>query len=91
MFFMVQVRPITTRTFTINMLSPSGREFQYEAPPSKYMRLGSGISNVAKSPIVSCFDVELFAEEDLSNQDGLSEIELVALFGYHDSHSECSA
>jgi hypothetical protein len=53
------------------------------------MRLGSGISNIAKSPIVSCFDVELFAEEDLSDQDGMSESELVALFGCH-SHAQCN-
>ena len=63
--------------------------FRSEAPPSKYMRLGSGISNIAKSPIVSCFDVELFAEEDLSDQDGMSESDLLALFGCT-SHAHCS-
>jgi hypothetical protein len=66
------------------------KDFQCEAPPSKFMHLGSGISNVAKSPIVSCFDVELYADEDLSDQDGLSETDLVALFGCNDPHSECS-
>jgi hypothetical protein len=72
------------------MLFTHTEEFRFEAPPSKFMCLGSGISNVAKSPIVSCFDVELYAEEDLFDKDGLSEEDLVALFGCNSPRSECS-
>jgi hypothetical protein len=79
---------ISIITFPFAMLLTRA-DFRSEAPPSKYMRLGSGISNIAKSPIVSCFDVELFAEEDLSDQDGMSESDLVALFGCH-SHAQCN-
>jgi hypothetical protein len=80
----------TSESQRFAMLVFPRKEFGYEAPPSQFMRLGSGISNLAKSPIVSCFDVELYADEDLSDRDGMSETELFALFGCHGPNSECS-
>ena len=63
-----------------------------ELPPSKYMRLGSGLSSVVKSPAISCFDVDLFVEDDLSSMNCVAEKELYALFGLADLHhnQQCS-
>ncbi len=54
---------------------------QIDVAPSKYMRLGSGLSSIAKSPMMSCFDVELFAEKDISDHNSMSESDLLELFG----------
>ncbi len=54
---------------------------QTDLAPSKHMRLGSGLSSIARSPLLSCFDVELFAEQDFSDQSTMSESDLLDLFG----------
>jgi hypothetical protein len=60
-----------------------------DAPPSKHMRLGAGLSSVAKSPVVSCFD-ELYADNDLSDQRAFSESDLMDLFGLSSAEKECT-
>ncbi len=59
-----------------------------EVATSKYMRLGSGLSSIGKSPLLSCFDVELFAEDDISDQSSMSESELLLLFGLNKAEEE---
>ncbi len=61
-----------------------------EFPPSKYMTLGSGLSSMVKSPLISCFDVELYAEEDMSTMIFDTEDDFFALFGFSDAHHQCS-
>ncbi len=51
------------------------------------MRLGSGLSNAIKSPVMSCFDVDLYAAEDLSNVND-TEDDLFTLFGFPDNHDQ---
>jgi hypothetical protein len=62
-----------------------------EMPPSKHMRLGSGLSSVVKSPAISCFDVDLFVE-DAHELNCVAEQDLYALFGFPDPHfsHQCS-
>ena len=51
----------------------------FEQPPSKYMRLGFGISNSVRSAGVSCFDLELDAVN--SEPVTVSETDLSELLG----------
>ena len=55
------------------------------------MRLGSGLSSVGKSPVMSCFDVDLYAEEDLSSMPFNDENDLFALFGFSDDYLHCGS
>ena len=50
------------------------------APPSKHMRLGCGLSSRGISPGICCFDVDLCKESELSNQNMLTEEDLMELF-----------
>ena len=61
---------------------------QSDVAPSKHMRLGSGLSSIARSPLLSCFDVELFAEKDLADQNNMSESDLIELFGLSTAQEE---
>ncbi len=73
------------------MTDTVSRSTDVEVAPSKYMRLGSGISSIARSPLLSCFDLELFAEKDISDQNSMSESDLLLLFGLSNCQDEkCS-
>ena len=62
-----------------------------DVAPSKHMRLGSGLSSIARTPLLSCFDVELFAEKDFADQNSMSESDLLELFGLSNSQEEKSS
>ncbi len=62
------------------------REMEF-APPSKFMRLGAGLSNRVRSAAISCFDVELYADPTVSEANVMSEKELSDLFGMGDKIS----
>ena len=59
-------------------------------PPSKYMRLGSGLSNRVKSAALSCFDLELYAETIVAEPRVMSESDLSELFGLSVPDKQCS-
>ena len=70
-------------TVTLEMSKVRASDEERElAPPSKFMRLGSGLSNTMRSAALSCFDLELYAayaetvapEPHLLSEDDLSEL-----------------
>ena len=51
-----------------------------EYAPSKFMRLGTGLSNRMKSAAVSCFELDFCSEMVISEPLGMSDVDLLDLF-----------
>ena len=69
-------------TVTLEMTKVRASDEERElAPPSKFMRLGSGLSNTMRSAALSCFDLELYADTVAPEPHLLSEDDLSELFG----------